>query len=80
MTSTGQGAAAWIAPRRDGRGAWVALFNLSDEELLLSLRLPDAGVTGTNARELWTDEIVCGDEVSAALAPHDAAVWLVTEA
>ena len=47
---------------------------------LLTLSLPEAGVTGRCARELWTDEATAGDTLSAALAPHDAAVWLITEA
>ena len=77
---TTEKAAAWLAPRQDGQGVYAALFNLSDEDQLLTLSLPEAGVTGRCARELWTDEATAGDTLSAALAPHDAAVWLITEA
>ena len=77
---TRQDAAAWIAPRRDGTGVYAALFNLSDEDRLLTLPLSALGLTARPARELWSDEVTCGDALTAALAPHDAALWLITEA
>ena len=71
--------AAWVAPRKDGQGVYVALFNLSDEKRVLSLSAEEAGLTGiAYARELWTDGTAL--EIKAELAPHDAAVWLVREA
>ena len=71
--------AAWIAPRKDGQGVYVALFNLSDERRTLSLGAEEAGLTGiANARELWTGSVSMA--LTAELAPHDAAVWLVREA
>ncbi len=46
--------AAWMAPRRDGQGCYVALFNLSDAERTLTLS-PDAlGLAPNAATELWT--------------------------
>ena len=68
---------AWIAPRRDGTGYYVALFNLSDEERTVTVSqkeqdLPDS----SEAKELWTGrktaETGC---ISAKLAAHDAAVF-----
>ena len=68
---------AWIAPRRDGRGFYLALFNLSDEERTVTVSakgqdLPDS----SEAKELWTGrktaETGC---ISAKLAAHDAAVF-----
>ena len=68
---------AWIAPRRDGRGFYLALFNLSDEERTVTVfqkeqDLPDS----SEAKELWTGrktaETGC---ISAKLAAHDAAVF-----
>ena len=38
--------AAWVAPRKDGQGVYVALFNLSDEKRTLSLSAEEAGLTG----------------------------------
>ena len=71
--------AAWIAPRKDGQGVYVALFNLSDEKCTLSLSAEEAGLTGiAYARELWTDSVTMA--LTAELPPHDAAVWLVREA
>ena len=76
---TGEEQAAWIAPRRDGQGVYVALFNLSDEKRTLSLQAEEAGLTGiAYARELWTGSVSMA--LTAELAPHDAAVWLVREA
>ena len=68
---------AWIAPRRDDRGFYLALFNLSDEERTVTVfqkeqDLPDS----SEAKELWTGrktaETGC---ISAKLAAHDAAVF-----
>ena len=66
----------WIAPRKDGKGCYAASFNLSDEPRTVAV--PPEALEGLNgkATELWT-----GSEaalpLSAALPPHDAAVWRV---
>ena len=58
---------------------YLALFNLSDEKRVLSLSAEEAGLTGiAYARELWTGSVSMA--LTAELAPHDAAVWLVREA
>ena len=67
----------WVAPRQDGQGLYVALFNLSDEERTVSVSAAQYE-GGTSATELWTNTPVnAGDGLSAALAPHDAVVYLV---
>lgn len=69
--------AAWMAPRRDGQGCYVALFNLSDAERTLTLS-PDAlGLAPNAATELWTGKAADPGLLSARLSAHDAAVWLV---
>ena len=69
--------AAWMAPRRDGQGCYVALFNLSDAERTLTLS-PDAlGLAPNAATELWTGKAADPALLSARLSAHDAAVWLV---
>jgi len=68
----------WVAPRQDGNGLYVALFNLSDEEKNVTLPaewLDKAYASGT---ELWTKQPVdAADGLRAKLAPHDAAVYLI---
>ena len=74
---TREDAVAWMAPRRDGHGCYLALFNLTDQEQLLSLPLAEAGLTTGEALELWTGVVSTGDTVQAKIAPHGAALWLV---
>ncbi len=67
----------WVAPRRDGQGVYVALFNLSDEKRTVSVAATQYE-GGESAAELWSHTPVCAkDGLSAALDPHDAAVYLV---
>ena len=69
---------AWVAPRKDGKGVYVALFNLSDKKRKVHLEAEAAGLAGIkNATELWTGKK--GKKLTAALAAHDAAVWFVEE-
>ena len=74
---TREDAVAWMAPRRDGHGCYLALFNLTDEACVLSLPLAEAGLEPGEARELWTGETTQGDAVYGKIAPHGAALWLV---
>ena len=72
-------ACTWIAPRRDGQGVYAALFNIGDEPQTVTLSLDALGVCPQRAKELWTKrEAEAGDGLSAALDPHDAAVFLLT--
>jgi hypothetical protein len=67
----------WVAPRRDGQGVYVALFNLSEEKRTVSVAATQYE-GGETARELWSGASACAkDGLSATLAPHDAVVYLV---
>ena len=68
----------WISPRKDGKGIWVALFNLSDRKRTVSLAASDAGLSFFRGQELWSGRAVRKTEVlRAVLSPHDAAVFLM---
>ena len=64
---------AWIAPRKDGAGCYAAVFNLSDRER--DVVLPEAALERrpAAATELWSGKQAA--PWTAALPPHDAAVW-----
>ena len=68
---------AWIAPRRDGTGYYLALFNLSDEERTVTVSAKQQGLADSSeAMELWTGRKTAETEsYSATLAAHDAAVF-----
>ena len=67
----------WVAPRRDGQGVYVALFNLSDEKRTVSVASTQYE-GGESATELWSKASACAkDGLSATLEPHDAVVYLV---
>ena len=67
----------WIAPRKDGKGCYVAAFNLSDRTRTVSV--PDGAVEPgfVSGTELWTGKKV-KSALKARLAAHDAAVWALT--
>ena len=68
----------WIAPRRDGAGLYVALFNLSEETRTVRVTGEMLEGTYSAARELWTGEKQqMTDGVTATLGKHDAAVFWV---
>ena len=67
----------WVAPRRDGQGIYVALFNLSDEKRTVSVPATQYE-GGESATELWSGTSACAkDALSAELDAHDAVVFLV---
>ena len=66
----------WVAPRRDGRGGYVAAFNLADHAQRVEVDPAGIELDWTCARELWTG-IRSSRRLAARLAPHDAAVWRV---
>lgn len=69
---------AWIAPRRDGKGLYVALFNLSEETRTVRVTGEMLEGTYSAASELWTGEkLHLADGVTATLGKHDAAVFWV---
>lgn len=71
-------ACAWIAPRKDGKGCYVAAFNLSDKarRVAVDSALVECGFS--TATELWTGR-TARRGLSAKLAPHDCAVWFVQQ-
>ena len=66
----------WIAPRKDGKGLYLALFNLSDRKHTVVVSPEETGLTFAGGREIWTGKEVrkCA-RLRATLAPHDAAVY-----
>ena len=68
----------WVAPRTDGDGCYIALFNLSDKRRKVVLPRHAVEYDFSRATELWTG---AGRSVSSALQAslpaHDAAVYLV---
>ena len=63
----------WLAPRQDGAGCWLALFNLSDDEREVKVSLEEIGLESpVRAVELWSGKETAA--LSALLPPHDAAV------
>ena len=68
----------WVAPRKDGQGVYVALFNLSDETRRVAVPAEAVELPAAEAVELWTKQPA--QTLSAELPPHDAAVFLVRRA
>ena len=64
----------WIAPHKDGKGIYAAVFNLSDEPQTITVRPEEIGIPVAGAVELWTG--VKASSLSAELDPHACAVWL----
>ena len=69
----------WIAPRKDGDGFYLALFNLGEEKRTLSVSAEELELEKpVNVRELWSgrmEEQVSA--VSAEILPHDVAVFRI---
>ena len=76
---TTDGESIWIAPRKDGDGFYLALFNLGEEKRTLSVSAEELEREGpVDARELWTgrmEEQV--SEIAAEIPPHDAALFRI---
>ena len=68
----------WVAPRVDGSGWYVALFNLTDRRRAVSLA-PDALERPfSKAREFWSGrQQSAARGLRATLPAHDAAVYLL---
>jgi len=66
----------WIAPRKDGMGAYVAAFNLSDEEREIAVDRDSVEIEFMCDVELWTGKD--NTQLKATLKPHDAAVWMIS--
>ena len=70
-------ACAWMAPRKDGQGVYVALFNLSEKKQTVVFPPELLETDATTATELWSKKPCKPSKLSARLAPHDAVVYLV---
>ena len=75
---TTEAESAWSAPRKDGQGVYVALFNLSDKKRTVSLDAGELELPALSGRELWSGkETRRAKQLRFSLPPHDAAVWLL---
>ena len=77
LRTTGE-ESVWIAPRQDGDGFYLALFNLGERKRTVSAipELP-AGAKA-EIRELWSGKSGrTSGTIRVSLAPHDAAVYRV---
>ena len=67
-------ASAWIAPRKDGDGFYLALFNLGDKKKTVSAA-PECA-EGMKVKELWTGKSVrFADGIRASVPAHDAVLY-----
>ncbi len=66
----------WMARRKDGKGCYIALFNLTDAPRAVSVAPAQLDGTFSAACELWTGVTQApAIGLSVLLAPHDAAVF-----
>ncbi|MGN0401281.1 MAG: glycoside hydrolase family 27 protein [Acetatifactor sp.] len=68
---------AWLAPRRDGQGVYVALFNISERSRMVGLQLEQCDLDNyTCAKELWSGkESRISGVIKTKLPKHGAAVY-----
>ncbi len=68
---------AWFAPRKDGRGCYLALFNVSECDREISLSLADFELeTGKEIKELWSGQEWKTEEILMVnIKKHGAAVF-----
>ncbi|MFH1513551.1 MAG: glycoside hydrolase family 27 protein, partial [Bacillota bacterium] len=71
--------AAWIAPRTDGAGVYLALFNLADAPCAIRQDAREPGLAAVQSiTELWTGEAVAvSGTVAAQLPPHGAKLYFL---
>lgn len=68
---------AWLAPRRDGQGVYVAVFNISEKARMVELQLEQYNLENyTCAKELWSGkESRLGGVIRTKLPKHGASVY-----
>ncbi len=71
-----QDSCAWIAPELDTGSVYIGLFNLTNEEKLITLPGPYLQHSTGKARELWTGATARYD-IASLLPPHGAAIWKI---
>lgn len=64
----------WYAPCLDGKGAYVAAFNISDAQKTVTVDPDSVEFPYAKSTELWSG---CECPLTADLPAHDAAVWFV---
>ena len=70
----------WTAPRKDGKGTYVALFNLSDKKRAVSITAGEIERPEITAAELWTGKTIRKKkQIRSVLRPHDAEIWYLEE-
>lgn len=71
---------AWIAPRRDGHGVYVALFNISEKTKTVSMDLDAYDLEGyKKAKSLWNKkEMNCKGVLKAKLPKHGAEIFYLS--
>ena len=69
----------WVAPAKEDGGLYCALFNLSDEERLITVSAAQLERPLGAAKELWSGEAATGKAgmLRTTLKPHDAAVYKI---
>ena len=78
---TTEGESVWIAPRKDGKGLYLALFNLSEKKRAVTVTAEEAGLASLAGKEIWTGkETHKAKQLRAVLPPHDAAVYYIAMA
>jgi len=74
---TTDGASAWVAPRKDGKGVYAALFNLSDEAQELTITAEELELERLSGLELWTGKTFADpNAITLTIPAHDCAVWM----
>ena len=60
---------AWVAPRKDGEGVYLALFNISDQDIISAINLTAYELDAyQNICELWEKEprtVIAGGKLKA---------------
>ena len=68
----------WIALRKDGKGCYVAFFNLSDQPRKVEMVDGEMETDWHEATEVWTGMTKTpGQVLGMDLQPHDAAVFRI---
>lgn len=66
---------AWIAPRKDGKGTYVALFNISEKNRTLEFIPADYEIEYTKATELWSKKAIRKtDTIKICVNKHGAVI------
>jgi len=73
---------AWIAPRKDGEGVYIALFNISEKKQKLGMVLEAYDLEGyTQGKELWSGKKVNlpNGKVACTVPKHGAVIVYLTK-